>query len=177
MAGTYTIDASVFLNAFNPYEIGHEDSHWLLARFQEQATPIIVPTLLLPEVAAAVSRGREDEDLAREFAAAVSRLPHLVWVALDARLAQQAADTAARYRLRGSDAVYAAVALRFGSTLITLDREQEDRLQRVIPTRFPAEARAETQGGGLPDPRRPSRSETGRRSGFLPSARQDREPW
>jgi len=45
VASTYTIDASVFLNAFNPYEVGHEESHRLLARLQEQAVPIIVPTL------------------------------------------------------------------------------------------------------------------------------------
>ena len=66
MASVYTIEASVFLNAFNPYEAGHEESHRWLAQLQEQATPIIAPTLLLPEVAAAVSRGREDENLARE---------------------------------------------------------------------------------------------------------------
>ncbi|MDH4138266.1 MAG: hypothetical protein OEW09_16350 [Anaerolineae bacterium] len=50
-------DLSVFLNAFNPYEVGHEESHRLLARLQEQSVPIIMPTLLLTEVAAAVSRG------------------------------------------------------------------------------------------------------------------------
>jgi len=144
MASVYTIDASVFLNAFNPYEVGHEESHGLLARLQEQSAPIIVPTLLLPEVAAAVSRGREDQDLAREFAATLVRLPHLVLVPLDTALAQQAADVAAQYRLRGSDAVYAAVALRFGSTLVTLDREQRERVADALTTRYPAEALAET---------------------------------
>lgn len=138
MSSTYTVDASVFLNAFNPYEAGHEDSYRLLAMLQEQATPIIVPTLLLPEVAAAVGRGRQDADLAREFAVTLSRLPHLVLIPLDATLAQQAADVAARHRLRGSDAVYAAVALRFGSTLITLDREQQERVADVLLTRYPA---------------------------------------
>ena len=143
MARLYTIDASVFLNAFNPYEMGHQESHRLLTRLQEQSAPIIVPTLLLPEVAAAVSRGREDEDLAREFAAALSRLPHLVLVPLDTALAQQAAGVAAQYHLRGSDAVYAAVALRFGSTLITLDREQRERVAEALTSRYPAEALAE----------------------------------
>jgi predicted nucleic acid-binding protein len=138
VSSTYTVDASVFLNAFNPYEAGHEDSYRLLAMLQEQATPIIVPTLLLPEVAAAVGRGRQDADLAREFAVTLSRLPHLVLIPLDATLAQQAADVAARHRLRGSDAVYAAVALRFGSTLITLDREQQERVADVLLTRYPA---------------------------------------
>ena len=34
MATTYTVDASVFLNGFNPYEAGHEASHRLLAQMQ-----------------------------------------------------------------------------------------------------------------------------------------------
>ena len=82
MTSTYTVDASVFVNGFNPYEAGHEESRRLLALLQEQAAPIVVPTLLLPEVAAAISRGRQDADLAREFAAALSRLPHLVLIPL-----------------------------------------------------------------------------------------------
>ena len=146
MTTTYTVDASVFLNGFNPYEPGHEESRRLLAQMQEQAIPIIVPTLLLPEVAAAIGRGREDADLAHRFAATLRRLPHLVLIPLDETLAGQAADVAAQYRLRGSDAVYAAVALRFGSTLVTLDREQRERVAEVIPTRLPAEALAERAG-------------------------------
>jgi len=136
VTSTYTVDASVFLNGFNPYEAGHEESRRLLALLQKQAAPIVVPTLLLPEVAAAIGRGCQDADLARKFAAALSRLPHLVLIPLDTTLAQQAADVAARYRLRGSDAVYAAVALRFGSALITLDQEQRERLTGVLLTRY-----------------------------------------
>jgi len=145
MAGTYTVDASVFLNAFNPYEAGHGESYRLLARLQDKATPIIVPTLLLPEVAAAISRGREDEALAREVVDALGRLPHLVWVPLDTTLARQASEVAARHRLRGSDAVYTAVALRFGSVLVTLDREQRDRVASALPARHPAEVLATAQ--------------------------------
>jgi predicted nucleic acid-binding protein len=140
---TYTIDASVFLNAFNPYEEGHKDSHRLLARLQEQAIPIIVPTLVLPEVAAAVSRGRQDETLAREFALALSRLPHVLMIPVDDTLARQAVDVAAGYRLRGSDAVYAAVTFRFGSTLVTLDREQQARVAEALTARYPAEVLAD----------------------------------
>jgi len=140
MVATYTVDASVFLSAFNPREPGHEESHQLLAHMQDSATPIVVPTLLLPEVAAAVGRGHGDADLARRFSAALSRLPHLVLVSLDVILAEQSADLAARYRLRGSDAVYAAVALRFGSTLITLDRQQRERVADAVTAQWPGEA-------------------------------------
>ncbi len=143
MTSTYTVDASVFVNGFNPYEAGHEESRHLLALLQEQAAPIVVPTLLLPEVAAAIGRGRQNADLARKFATALSRLPHLVLIPLDTILARQAADVAAQYQLRGSDAVYAAVALRFGSTLITLDREQRERVAGALHTRYPAEALTE----------------------------------
>jgi predicted nucleic acid-binding protein len=140
MAKTYTIDASVFINAFNPAEIGHVESHRLLAELRTQALPIIVPSLALPEVAAAIRRGRDDESLARRFVSALERLPHLTLITLDIPLARQAAGVAAQYSLRGSDAVYAVVALRFGTTLITLDREQRDRVAGVLTTRTPTEA-------------------------------------
>ncbi len=140
MAAVYTVDASVFLNAFNPREEGHVESHTLLARMQEHATPIITPTLLLPEVAAAIGRGHGDADLARRFSATLSQLAHLVLVSVDETLAQQAADLAAQYRLRGADAVYVAVAVRFGSILVTRDKEQRERVNDVITVRWPFEA-------------------------------------
>ncbi|MBN1936273.1 MAG: type II toxin-antitoxin system VapC family toxin [Anaerolineae bacterium] len=143
MAATWTVDASVFLNAFNPYEAGHVESQRFLSLVQERAAPIIVPTLLLPELAAAVSRGRGDAGLARQFADAVGRLPHLILVPVESILASQAAHVAAEHRLRGSDAIYAAVALRFGSTLVSLDQEHLSRMSQVLTVRSPAAALAE----------------------------------
>jgi len=142
MAHPYTIDASVFLNAFNPAEAGHAESHQLLALLQAQALPIMVPTLVLPEVAATISRVHGDARLARTFADQLSRLPHVMLITLDQLLAQQAAEAAAQHRLRGSDAVYAAVALRFGAVLVTLDREQHDRVTAVLTSYYPIEALA-----------------------------------
>jgi len=43
----------------------------------------------------------------------------------------------ARYCLRGSDAVYAAVALRFGTELVTLNGEQLEQLAEVLTVRSP----------------------------------------
>jgi predicted nucleic acid-binding protein len=140
MADLFTVDASVFLNAFNERETDHAVSKAFLARLHTQAIPTISPTLLLPEVAAAISRGSQDEALATTFALTLSRLPHLVLVSLDKVLAEQAVAVAAKYRLRGSDAVYAAVALRFGAKLVTLDREQLTRVAPVLATIAPAAA-------------------------------------
>jgi predicted nucleic acid-binding protein len=61
----------------------------------------------------------------------------LTLVTLDESLADFASEVAAHHRLRGSDAVYAAVALRFGTELVTLDKEQLDRLPNVLAVRSP----------------------------------------
>jgi hypothetical protein len=52
----YTLDASVVMNAFNPAEAGHAISLQLQTVIQSQSIPVIVPTLLLIEVAATISR-------------------------------------------------------------------------------------------------------------------------
>ena len=140
VAAVYTVDASVFVSAFNPAEPDHPASHRLLTRLRDTIAPIAVPTLVLPEVAAAISRVRQDAQLAREFATQVARLPTLVLVPLDATLAHSAVEIAAAYRLRGSDAVYVSVALRFGSLLVTLDRQQAERAKAVVAVSSPADA-------------------------------------
>ena len=133
----------MFLNAFLSHESGHDESARLLARLREQGSPMVVPALVLPEVAAAIARGQQDAALARAFATNLARLPGLVPVPLDVGLARLAVEAAAKHRLRGADAVYAAVALRFGSTLVTRDPEQHERLRAALPTGYPEEALAE----------------------------------
>jgi predicted nucleic acid-binding protein len=139
MAGPYTIDASVFLNAFIVTESGSDVSRELLSLLQSQAVPLIAPTLLLPEVAAAISRGYHDADSARHFAARLRRLPHLILVPIDQTLALQAQEVAAQHRLRGADAVYVSVAQRFACPIVTLDCEQHDRVADVLQTFYPKE--------------------------------------
>lgn len=139
MSVIYTLDASIFLSAFHSRDPQHDVSRRLLSWLRTGAAPIIVPTLLLPEVAAVLAQGRRDTDLVRHFTDALSRLPHLTLVPLDEVLAHRAAGAAVEFGLRGSDAVYAGVALRFGSRLVTLDPEQHERLSPFMPIRFPGE--------------------------------------
>ena len=75
MSRSYTVDASLILNAFLE-EPGHEESHSILRRIHEHKNPVIVPTLLLVEVAATVRRRSEDEGLARAFTQALHALPY-----------------------------------------------------------------------------------------------------
>ncbi len=99
MPPIYTVDASVFLNPFARAEVGHTDSARFLAYLEAEAAPIVVPTLVITEVAAAVGRSQRDPVLALEAAAGVGRLDHLSLIALDVRLAEEAARVAARSRV------------------------------------------------------------------------------
>lgn len=128
MSEPVTIDASVFVSAFTPIEPFHAASKAFMRQARDENFQIIVPSLVLPEIAAALARGQNKPDLGVAFAEQVAQFPNLTLIPLDTGLARFSAETASKHKLRGSDAVYAAVALRFGARLVTLDREQLARL-------------------------------------------------
>lgn len=136
----YTVDASVFVNAFNPHEDGHAESLAILAAIQHGGDPIIVPTHLLPEVASAVARATDDTAGALRYASATAALSHLTLVSLTSVTARLAAELAATHRLRGADAVYVAVARRYGTTLVSRDEEQRSRAPAIVTCQTPEEA-------------------------------------
>ena len=142
----YTVDASVFIRDTDPTDPDHEICRMFLEALDAGSIPVIVPNLLLAEVAASVSRTRRDPIRARIAASAIAAFTHIRLVTIDDALAQIAAELAADRALRGADALYAAVALQYGCTLVSLDREQRERAAPVTPTQTPAEALADLNG-------------------------------
>jgi predicted nucleic acid-binding protein len=137
MSRPVTVDASVFVNAFSPTEGGSDHSWEYINSLKQAGTQVIVPALLLPEIAASIARKKDNTELGIQLANEVRAIPSLTLIPLDESLADEAAEAAARHRLRGSDAVYAAVSLRFGTELVTLDREQLTRLEEVLTIHAP----------------------------------------
>lgn len=135
----YTIDASVYVSALNPVEVHSADSQAFLALVQQRQWSVFCPSLLLVEVAAAVVHAVGDVERAVALAAALRSLPNQVIVPLDESLAMRAASLAAVARLRGADAVYAAVAQQHNTALITLDRQQLERLPPTVKAACPAD--------------------------------------
>src|SRR5215831_3973902 len=135
----YTIDASVFVNAFNPHEDGQAASLQVLEAVHKRGDPVIVPTLIIPEIASAVARASDDSTGALQYAGATAALPHVTLVTLTATMANQAAELAAKHRLRGADAVYLAVARRYGTLLVSRDEEQCARGSAVAVCQTPEE--------------------------------------
>ena len=137
MNSPVTVDASVFVSAFTPSEPAHQESKRFMIGAREQAIPIIVPVLVLPEISAALSRGQGKPELGLAFVQELREFPNTTFIDVDESVANLAVEIAANHRLRGSDAVYAAVALRFGTELITLDKEQLERLPKVLEVQKP----------------------------------------
>ncbi len=91
----YTVDASVWINAFDQRENGYLDSRQFLQLIKTRMIQVAAHQSLL---------------------------------------------VAANQKLRGADAIYAALALQVGSTLVTLDKEQLNRLTGIVATVTPAAA-------------------------------------
>ena len=135
----YTIDASVHVHAVNAAEAGSDTSQAFLSSIRRQNLPLFYPTLLLVAVAAAVARALDDPTRAAVLAATLSGWPNQTLVSLDKALTDRAIGLASAARLRGADAVYAAVAEQYATTLVTLDRHQLERLPPVIHVLRPAD--------------------------------------
>jgi predicted nucleic acid-binding protein len=136
----FTIDASVHINALNPTEVGSADSQAFLERLRRDPRPIFSPTLLLVEVAGAVARSLDDAGQGMAIAHALRDITRQIWAPLDEAVAEEALRLAAERRLRGADAVYAAVARRYRTLLVTRDVQQLERLPPIVPVSPPEEA-------------------------------------
>jgi predicted nucleic acid-binding protein len=138
-----TLDASVIVSAFNDAEASSEASRRLLDLLRGTHAAIIVPTLMRPEIVAAVRRSTGDRGLAKSLEESFSKLPGVVFQDLDDRLAEAAVDIVLQVGLKGADAVYAATARRFDAALVTLDSEQRTKVPADIVALYPAEAIAQ----------------------------------
>ncbi len=139
------VDGSVWVSRYLPQEDTHHPSREWLEEYFRTGGQVVEPVLLLVELAAAISRRTGAVDVAQETARQLTRLRCLRFVPLDQRLGALATRVAADRRLRGADAVYAAVAYRLGIPLLTWDQEQLERAGGLLRVGTPNEME--------PDPR------------------------
>lgn len=138
----YTLDANIYAHDIDPNDPNYADCHALIERLKQGDVRVIVPTLLLAELAASISRVRRDPMRARITVEALQALPFMEFIDLDRTVGQEAAEIAADRAVKGADAVYIAVARRHGCTLVTLDQEQATRAAPIVTVMSPQEALA-----------------------------------
>lgn len=134
---TVVVDASVYVAMLKHEEPGHEASQKWYNESLDNGIPLAAPLPFLAEVAGAISRTTGDAELAQDVISQVQALGVIELVPVNEFLGLRAAEIAAAHRLRGCDALYAALAEQLGAELVTLDQEQVERGTAVIPTRHP----------------------------------------
>jgi len=138
----YTLDANIFVRDANPNDLDHADCRELLDKLHDMGLRVILPTIVLAEVAGSLSRAYRDPIRARVYTERLIALPHITLLVVDETLGRVAANIAADYALRGMDAIYVAVAHEHACKLVTLDNEPRQRAAALITVQTPAQALA-----------------------------------
>jgi predicted nucleic acid-binding protein len=130
------VDASVWVSFFVTTDSTHAASVTWLERHTAAGGMVVAPSILLIEVAAAISRrlGPAGGGPAMALAAvsAIGRLPLTRIVPMDPDLVEEATELAAGHGLRGADAIYVATARRLAIRLLTWDADQLARAPSTV---------------------------------------------
>jgi len=129
-----TIDASVIISLFNSRDRAHEQTVAWLREAISDGEPLRAPVTAITEVSAAIAAGTGDKQLARDVETHVRHSPLFEFLPVAMPLAERAATLAAEHQLRGSDAIYFAVAETLGDRLVTLNPRQLQRGSAMVET-------------------------------------------
>lgn len=131
------IDASVYVSLLKPDEPDHAACLQWFRSIVEDQIEVSAPTIILSEVAAAISRGVGDPQLAVRAAAGLANSEIIRLKTVSLELGLRAAEIAAAHKVRGCDALYLALAEAAGEPLVTLDRQQLERGGAVVEVTRP----------------------------------------
>lgn len=133
----FCVDASVLTSAFIETEPHSQRSKEFLSKARDGDIKIFLPEIAVVEVTSGIFRATKREDLALKFLGAVRAASNFNFVAVDQRLANRASGVVTITELRGADAIYVALAMAYGITLITLDRDQLRKAKKLIQVKEP----------------------------------------
>jgi predicted nucleic acid-binding protein len=131
------LDASVWVSTLRTSDVNHVVSRRWVVDWTGAGNRIRVPRLFLAEVAGAVARTSAEPAIGRKAITDIVTNPAMEVHSVDDILVDLASQYAADLLLRGSDAVYVALANRLDLPLITWDNEQLTRAAKVIDVRTP----------------------------------------
>ena len=132
-----TIDASTIVTLFNARDTNHANC---LAWFREaigDGEPLRAPVTVLAEVAAAISRGTGDRQLARDVATQIRHSALFEFLPVALPLAERAVAIAADHDIAAGSALCLAVADTLGDRLITFDAELLQKGPSIVETLRP----------------------------------------
>jgi predicted nucleic acid-binding protein len=151
MSSSLVLDTSVWVSWLSPSDVNHEVSHMWIEQYITRDGVFIVPTFLLVEVAAAISRRTGQSLQAKETIRNLRTISTIHIVPLTSWLINRAIDVAAELQLRaserGNNRDIADVKLLIQHEIVTLDELDKayqevlaqlgkGRYPRITPQRF-----------------------------------------
>lgn len=131
-----TLDANVWVAAFDPHDRFHADSVEFLRAAARRRLRLHGPAVVVLEAACALAQRAGSETIGR---AALDRLrthPVLILHPVDARLISMAQELGLQQLLQGLDALYAATAELAKAPLVSWDDELVRRAGAMTPQRW-----------------------------------------
>lgn len=129
-----TLDSSVLISLFNAHDRQHAQTAAWFREAVADGEPLRAPVTAIAEVSAAISIGTGDKQLARDVETHIRHSPLFEFLPVAMPLAERAATIAAEHQVRGTDAIYFAVAETLGDKLVTLNPRQLQRGSAVVET-------------------------------------------
>jgi predicted nucleic acid-binding protein len=117
------LDANLWIAAFDPSDVFHDDSVAVFAEAARRALPLAGPSFVVLESICALARRLDDSSFAQAAAVKMVEHPALHLEPLSEALLADAQRLGVERRLRGADALYVATATRPGCPLLSWDEE------------------------------------------------------
>jgi predicted nucleic acid-binding protein len=124
------------VSSVDPSDPQSSISRQVLYALQARSFKVALPSIARLEVACALGRRWRSADSARRITERLFRAPAVREYPMDAALMESSIAVGLRSYLRGSDAVYAALAHELRSELIAWDNELIERAQAVSPDQW-----------------------------------------
>lgn len=133
-----TIDTSVWVAAADRRDLFYAASREFLREVMRQRQRIFIPAFARLEIACALARRTHNPVTGQILADALLDTGIVVEVPLDGPLLAHSIRTGTRALLRGADALYAVVAARYRTRLISWDEELNRRASGITPSDWPS---------------------------------------
>lgn len=135
-----TIDANIWVAAFDKRDRFHASSATFLRTAAQQGLSLHGPAFVTLEVACALARRASDSRIGVVAEQRLRAHPALTLHPLDDRLLDTARELGVQRLLRGGDSLYAATAKLLGALLVTWDEELLLRAEAITPEEWRARA-------------------------------------
>ncbi|MBX3070722.1 MAG: type II toxin-antitoxin system VapC family toxin [Thermomicrobiales bacterium] len=134
------IDASVWLRFLNSGEEHHSATSAWIEKVGFAGRSFAVPAIFLAEIAGAVARSGTPDDVLDLVVAEIAQSGFIEVYPVDSSLIVDSVAIIKSTRLKGADAIYAALALRLHLPLVSWDKEHLSRASSVVDVMTPVQA-------------------------------------